>query len=308
MTCPLMFRFRTVDRLPEAFSVDAVRGTLVHKVLEDLFSLPAADRTPEAAREMLVPTWERFVEDDPTLGAMFEDAEAAHEPGFLEWLRSAGEVLDRYFTLEDPRRLEPAERELYVETLLDSKLLLRGFVDRLDVAPDGALEWWTTKAWRSTPPAHARRLDDDGRGRGRRPADRFRRQTDDGHGEVRPSIADRASASRSATALGHLRQRSSVDDRDVAQAATDPGDHRHRRSVRPHQRLVAQGRPRSLWVEGRWAASSAPTSPTSPWSHRCSAPGCETTTRIVAELTVGRARPRGHLLGLRRRGIVEKPP
>ncbi len=136
MTCPLMFRFRTVDRLPEAFSVDAVRGTLVHKVLEDLFSLPAADRTPEAAREMLVPTWERFVEDDPTLGAMFDDAEAAHEPGFLEWLRSAGEVLDRYFTLEDPRRLEPAERELYVETLLDSKLLLRGFVDRLDVAPD----------------------------------------------------------------------------------------------------------------------------------------------------------------------------
>jgi len=48
-------------------------------------------------------------------------------------------VLDRYFTLEDPRRLEPAERELYVEALLDSRLLLRGFVDRIDVAPDGAL-------------------------------------------------------------------------------------------------------------------------------------------------------------------------
>ena len=139
MTCPLLFRFRTVDRLPEPFSVDAVRGTLVHKVLEDLFSLPAADRTPEAARDMLVPTWEAFVDDDPTLAAMFDEAEAAHEPGFLEWMRSAGEVLDRYFTLEDPRRLEPAERELYVEALLDSKLLLRGFVDRLDVAPDGAI-------------------------------------------------------------------------------------------------------------------------------------------------------------------------
>src|SRR5215210_5582204 len=139
MTCPLLFRFRTVDRLPETFSVDAVRGTLVHKVLEDLFTLPAADRTPETARAMLVPTWERFVEDDPALGALFEHAEAAHEPGFLEWLRSAAEVLDRYFTLEDPRRLEPAERELYVETLLDSKLLLRGFIDRVDVAPDGAI-------------------------------------------------------------------------------------------------------------------------------------------------------------------------
>jgi putative RecB family exonuclease len=48
-------------------------------------------------------------------------------------------VLHRYFELEDPRHLEPAERELYVETLLDSKLLLRGFVDRIDVAPDGAI-------------------------------------------------------------------------------------------------------------------------------------------------------------------------
>jgi len=139
MSCPLLFRFRTVDRLPEPFSVDAVRGTLVHKVLEDLFSLPSDERTPETAREMLVPTWEALVESQPTLADMFEGAEEANEPGFLEWLRSAGEVLDRYFTLEDPRRLEPAERELYVETLLDSKLLLRGYVDRLDVAPDGAI-------------------------------------------------------------------------------------------------------------------------------------------------------------------------
>ena len=56
---------------------------------------------------------------------------------------------ERYFTLEDPRRLEPAERELYVETLLDSKLLLRGFVDRLDVAPDGAIRVVDYKTGRS---------------------------------------------------------------------------------------------------------------------------------------------------------------
>jgi putative RecB family exonuclease len=140
MTCPLLFRFRTVDHLPEPFSVDAVRGTLVHKVLEDLFSLPAERRTPEEAREMLVPTWERLVAEEPTLEGMFAEAQAdPTSPGFLEWLRSAWEVLDRYFELEDPRRLEPAERELYVETLLDSKLLLRGYVDRLDIAPDKSI-------------------------------------------------------------------------------------------------------------------------------------------------------------------------
>jgi putative RecB family exonuclease len=148
MSCPLLFRFRTIDRLPEPFSVDAVRGTVVHKVLEDLFDLPAAERTPDRAREMLVPTWEAMVEEEPTLEEMFLEA-AEHPTGFLEWLRSGWEVLDRYFELEDPRRLEPAERELYVETLLPSRLLLRGFVDRVDVAPDGAIRVVDYKSGRS---------------------------------------------------------------------------------------------------------------------------------------------------------------
>ncbi|WP_257954248.1 PD-(D/E)XK nuclease family protein [Nocardioides sp. B-3] len=34
MTCPLMYRYRTLDKLPEQPSADAVRGTVVHKVLE----------------------------------------------------------------------------------------------------------------------------------------------------------------------------------------------------------------------------------------------------------------------------------
>ena len=88
---------------------------------------------------MLLPAWEAMLELEPVLGAMFAAEESA-EPGRLdEWLASCREVLARYFTLEDPRRLEPAERELYVETLLESKLLLRGVVDRLDVAPDGSI-------------------------------------------------------------------------------------------------------------------------------------------------------------------------
>jgi putative RecB family exonuclease len=58
-------------------------------------------------------------------------------------------VLERYFTLEDPSRLEPAERELYVETVLDSRLLLRGFVDRIDIAPDGAIRVVDYKTGRS---------------------------------------------------------------------------------------------------------------------------------------------------------------
>jgi putative RecB family exonuclease len=151
MSCPLLYRFRTIDRLPEPYSPDAVRGTVVHKVLEDLFDLPAAARTPDAAGEMLEPAWEAMLAEDAELGAMFDEDEGAQ---VAEWLASCRRVLERYFTLEDPTRLEPAERELYVETLLDSKLLLRGFVDRVDVAPDGAIRVVDYKTGRAPGPMY----------------------------------------------------------------------------------------------------------------------------------------------------------
>jgi putative RecB family exonuclease len=132
LACPLLYRFRTIDKLPEPPSVDAVRGTVVHKVLEDLFDLPAADRTVSQAHDLLAPAWAGLQEAEPDVAALFADAE---ELG--RWLATCRDVLERYFTLEDPTRLEPAERELYVEAVLDSMLLVRGFIDRLDIAPTG---------------------------------------------------------------------------------------------------------------------------------------------------------------------------
>jgi putative RecB family exonuclease len=133
MTCPLLYRFRTIDKLPEDSSPAAVRGTVVHKVLEDLFDLPADERTPERATEMVTPAWDQVLAAEPGLAEMF----TGEGDDVVGWLHSCRESVRRYFALEDPRRLEPAEREMYVETVLDSKLLLRGFVDRLDVAPTG---------------------------------------------------------------------------------------------------------------------------------------------------------------------------
>ncbi len=134
MTCPLLFRYRTIDRLPEAPSEAATRGTLVHSVLERLFDLPAGKRTPEAAAELLQPEWDRMREAEPEVAALFAD-----EAALRAWLGSAKGLLDGYFTLEDPRRLDPAEREAFVEVTLPGGLRLRGIVDRLDVAPSGDL-------------------------------------------------------------------------------------------------------------------------------------------------------------------------
>jgi len=134
MTCPLLYRFRVIDRLPEPPSPAAARGTLVHAVLERLFDRPAAERTPQFARSLAGPEWDRLVAESPELAALFTG-----EPDREAWTAEVTAMIDRYFTMEDPRRIEPAERELYVETTLETGLRLRGYVDRLDVASGGAV-------------------------------------------------------------------------------------------------------------------------------------------------------------------------
>jgi putative RecB family exonuclease len=132
MTCPLLYRFRVIDRLPEPPSPAAARGTLVHAVLERLFDRPAAERTPQAARSLLNPEWDRLVAETPELATLFTD-----QTGRDTWTAEVTEMIERYFTMEDPTRIEPAERELYVETTIDTGLRLRGYVDRVDVASGG---------------------------------------------------------------------------------------------------------------------------------------------------------------------------
>jgi putative RecB family exonuclease len=133
MQCPLLYRFRVVDRLPEVPTPAMVRGTVIHAVLERLFDLPAGERTLAAAGRLLGPEWDRVRESRPELAGLFGADQVAQR----EWLAGAAELLGRWFRLEDPTRLEPAEREAYVETTLDDGLVLRGYVDRIDVAVDG---------------------------------------------------------------------------------------------------------------------------------------------------------------------------
>jgi putative RecB family exonuclease len=135
MQCPLLYRFRVVDRLPEAPSPAAVRGTVVHAVLERLFELPPDRRTLDEAAGLIGGEWQRLREERPELAELFEA-----DPGSVgSWLDGAEALLATWFSLEDPTRLQPAERELYVETALDDGLVLRGYVDRLDVAADGRM-------------------------------------------------------------------------------------------------------------------------------------------------------------------------
>ncbi|MDI2126636.1 RecB family exonuclease [Yinghuangia seranimata] len=140
MQCPLLYRFRVIDKLPEKPSAAATRGTVVHSVLERLFDIPRGERTPQAAQGLVRPAWDELLAKRPELAELFDDGEGGVRADELaEWLTGAEQLVERYFTLEDPNLLEPARRELYVETTLDGGLTLRGYVDRLDVAPTGDL-------------------------------------------------------------------------------------------------------------------------------------------------------------------------
>lgn len=133
-TCPLLYRFRSIDRLPEPPSAAAARGTLVHSVLERLFDLPPAARTPAAAVALLAPEWDALRDERPEMDDLHDDPAA-----LVDWLASAERLIETYFTLEDPARVHPHSREELIEVVLDDGLVLRGIIDRLDIAPTGEI-------------------------------------------------------------------------------------------------------------------------------------------------------------------------
>lgn len=162
MRCPLLFRLRAIDRRPERPGSAAVRGSLVHAVLDALFDLPAPQRTQSAAIELLRPCWESMLASDPAVVCALDDAlpfplppgATAPEQAVVDgWLAGAHSIIATYFKLEDPRRLEPAARELALSAQLPDGPPVKGIVDRLDVSPSGLMRVVDYKTGRSPGPA-----------------------------------------------------------------------------------------------------------------------------------------------------------
>ncbi|KGI68658.1 RecB family exonuclease [Mycolicibacterium rufum] len=147
--CPLLYRFRAIDRLPEPSSAAQVRGSVVHAALEQLYLLPAPERVPETALSLAAPAWERVVAEKPSLA---DDITPELRTTLLEEARV---LLSGYYRLEDPTRFDPQSCEQRVEVELADGTLLRGFVDRIDVAPTGELRVVDYKTGKAPPEARA---------------------------------------------------------------------------------------------------------------------------------------------------------
>lgn len=127
--CPLLYRFKAVDRLQEPHSEAQVRGLIVHNVLESLFTMPPSERTRAAADALISSAIEALVSDRPDVAEL---AASEDVTGRLPAL------LDAYFALEDPSRYPDTITEQRIEVTLDD-VPLRGYIDRVDTAPDGAV-------------------------------------------------------------------------------------------------------------------------------------------------------------------------
>ena len=114
--CPLLYRFRAIDRLPEPASTAQVRGSVVHAALEQLYALPAAERGPAAAMTLVDPAWERIVAAQPELAAEIEPALRAElleggvhdRPAYLRGGRRFRQPVDRAEPVQQRALLEVA--------------------------------------------------------------------------------------------------------------------------------------------------------------------------------------------------------
>lgn len=130
--CPLQFRFASIERLPEPSSPHAVKGSLVHRVLELLFYAPAAERSPELAVSCLERAVAEFLTDPEYLEL------ALDQPAHDAFVADARSLVESYFRIEDPRRVRDIGLELRLEARLGS-LSLRGIIDRLELDEQGEL-------------------------------------------------------------------------------------------------------------------------------------------------------------------------
>lgn len=157
MRCPLLYKFRAVDRLPEPPSEHALKGTIVHKTLELLLRKPRDDRGEDAAYVCLERAIELHGSQLEELYGALWSSEAARSPEdgrspagayeeFLERVRhDCWRFVSNYLAQEDPRAVDALALEKRIQLPLhytngareDKRITLVGVVDRLDRAPDG---------------------------------------------------------------------------------------------------------------------------------------------------------------------------
>lgn len=149
MQCPLLYRFKVVDRLPDPPTVAAVRGTLVHQVLEDLFGWEPWQRTVAAAADHLPVAWETVRTARPEYVDNAVWGETTRDDLFAQ----CRALLEVYFTLEDPGAYLHTAQETQVDVSA-GQVPLFGYIDRIDTNTQGWERLTDYKTGKAPPPTY----------------------------------------------------------------------------------------------------------------------------------------------------------
>lgn len=147
--CALRFRLSAIDRIEEAPSPAATKGTMVHLALEHLMRRPPAERTVDAALDDLRRARSEMADHPELVGLGLDDEQDA------AFLASAAQLVRNYFQLEDPTKVRGNGLELMLGTDVEvdvrrkvaagqwtttpHRLRLRGIIDRLDIDDAGEI-------------------------------------------------------------------------------------------------------------------------------------------------------------------------
>lgn len=147
LKCPLAFRFSSIEGLREPPSAPATKGSLVHRALELLLTLPAAERTRAAGEACFLQAAAEYRSEADFTGLQLSEAEAD------EFFADARQLAEGYFDIENPADVQPVGLELRVEAPV-GEVLLRGIIDRLERDAEGRYVITDYKASTAPPPAY----------------------------------------------------------------------------------------------------------------------------------------------------------
>jgi putative RecB family exonuclease len=130
-SCPMLFRFVSIEKIDDPPSIHTTRGSLVHRALELAFVHPPAQRTPA----LFISCVEQAIDEYRTLP---DFTRLALEGDDTEQLfTECRQLVDSYLRMEDPQTVDAVGIELALSTQIDG-LTLRGIIDRLELR-DGEL-------------------------------------------------------------------------------------------------------------------------------------------------------------------------
>ncbi|MHB1209925.1 MAG: RecB family exonuclease [Acidimicrobiales bacterium] len=130
--CPRRYQHASIERIPQPATYATAKGRFVHFVFENLFLLPAQERTIEKTREFVAPAIDAILDEQVRSDLSLDEA-------MLEKMLSETHgIIDAYFAMEDPRAIASEGVELRLGVTVNDTPLF-GILDRLDRDADGNL-------------------------------------------------------------------------------------------------------------------------------------------------------------------------